>query len=113
MREKCQVPPLCYDFSNVGKYLAQPDVVSYLGVQGHKWTDCNHAVAVEFELAGDWMHNYQTQIPDQLADGIRVLLYVYQHSRFLLRGVRVMGRHRFSPLDATVLLFRYAGDQGL
>lgn len=76
MREKCQVPPLCYDFSNVGKYLAQPDVVSYLGVQGHKWTDCNHAVAVEFELAGDWMHNYQTQIPDQLADGIRVLLYV-------------------------------------
>jgi cathepsin A (carboxypeptidase C) len=24
---------------------------------------------------GDWMHNYQTQIPEQLADGIRVLIY--------------------------------------
>jgi carboxypeptidase C (cathepsin A) len=30
---------------------------------------------VEFELAGDWMHNYQTKIPDQLAAGIRVLMY--------------------------------------
>ena len=46
-----------------------------LGVKGHKWSDCNHVVAIEFELAGDWMHNFQNQIPDQLADGIRVLMY--------------------------------------
>ena len=45
MREKCKVPPLCYDFSNVGKYLSRPEVVSALGVSGHKWSDCNRAVA--------------------------------------------------------------------
>jgi len=76
MREKCKVPPLCYDFSNVGVYLARPEVQAALGVDGkHKWKDCNHAVALEFELAGDWMHSFQTKLPEQLAGGIRVLIY--------------------------------------
>jgi len=75
MREKCAVPPLCYDFSNVATYLKKPDVMKELGVTGRKWKDCNHAVAMAFELSGDWMHNFQTQIPDQLAAGIRVLIY--------------------------------------
>ena len=66
MRVKCAVPPLCYDFSNVAKYLAIPSVQSALGVTGHKWADCNHAVAVGFELGGDWMHDFETMIPDQL-----------------------------------------------
>ena len=26
MREKCKVPPLCYDFSNVATYLKRKDV---------------------------------------------------------------------------------------
>ena len=75
MRIKCAVPPLCYDFSNVATYLARPEVVAYLGVAGHKWQDCNHAVAIAFELGGDWMHDYEQDIPDQLAAGIRVLMY--------------------------------------
>merc|ERR1740117_1579693 len=75
MRIKCAKPPLCYDFSNVGKYLAIPAVQAALGVTGHKWSSCNHAVAIAFELSGDWMHSYQQMIPDQLAAGIRVLLY--------------------------------------
>lgn len=28
-----------------------------------------------FELSGDWMQSYQQLLPDQLADGIRVLIY--------------------------------------
>jgi len=75
MRIKCEVPPLCYDFSNVGVYLARPEVKAALGVGDHRWTDCNHAVALEFELAGDWMHSFQTKLPEQLAGGIRVLMY--------------------------------------
>ena len=75
MRVPCAVPPLCYDFSNVGTYLARPEVQAALGVTGQKWKDCNHAVALEFELSGDWMHNFQTMIPDQLESGIRVLIY--------------------------------------
>lgn len=32
MREKCKVPPLCYNFSNVAAYLARADVRQTLGV---------------------------------------------------------------------------------
>ena len=76
MREQCAVPPLCYDFSNVGTYLERPEVKAALGVDPkRKWSDCNRGVAIGFELDGDWMHNFQTKIPDQLAAGIRVLIY--------------------------------------
>ena len=75
MRIKCAKPPLCYDFSHVGTYLARPDVQSALGVAGHEWSDCNRGVALGFELDGDWMHAYETMVPDQLHAGIRVLLY--------------------------------------
>lgn len=75
MRIKCAKPPLCYDFSNVGTYLARDDVKAALGVEGHKWSSCNHAVTLPFELGGDWMHEFEDQIPDQLAGGIRVLFY--------------------------------------
>merc|ERR1711918_305165 len=73
MREKCAKPPLCYDFSNVGTYLDRPEVRAALGVGKRTWSDCNHAVAMEFELAGDWMHDFQSMIPDQLENDIRVL----------------------------------------
>jgi len=75
MREKCKVPPLCYDFNNVQTYLDMDSVKEQLGTQGHKWADCNRAVAMAFELSGDWMKDYQQLIPDMLADGIRVLIY--------------------------------------
>jgi len=76
MRVKCAVPPLCYDFSNVAKYLERPDVKAALGVPaGRHWADCNRAVALSFELSGDWMQSFETKIPDQLASGIQVLIY--------------------------------------
>ena len=74
-------------------------VQATLGVTGHKWcalsrtstvltcythfclclradrSDCNHGVAIGFELGGDWMQSYQQMLPDQLAAGIRVLMY--------------------------------------
>ena len=75
MREKCAKPPLCYDFSNVGVYLKKPEVQAALGVKGRTWSDCNRAVALAFELAGDWMQDFETMIPDQLNAGIKVLIY--------------------------------------
>lgn len=74
MRIKCAKPPLCYDFSNVATFLDRPEVKQTLGVT-KKWSDCNHAVAMAFELAGDWMHSFETMLPDQLNSGIRVLIY--------------------------------------
>lgn len=76
MRIKCAKPPLCYDFSNVGTYLERPEVLSAIGVDSkHKWSSCNKLVTIGFELAGDWMKSYQQMIPDQLNDGIKVLIY--------------------------------------
>jgi cathepsin A (carboxypeptidase C) len=122
MRIPCEVPPLCYDFSNQAVFLAREDVQAALGVTGHKWQDCNkagnlavgstththntrslslthapslslahshalsfspplpslsciHTVTIQFELSGDEMRNFQTMIPDQLAAGIKVLMY--------------------------------------
>ena len=40
MREKCEVPPLCYDFSQVGTYLKRPEVVSYVSYNHIKRTHC-------------------------------------------------------------------------
>lgn len=75
MRIPCEVPGLCYDFSNVAKYLARPEVLEYLGIdKDHAaWSDCNMAVNMMFR--GDWMKNYQQQLPEMLSDGIRVLIY--------------------------------------
>lgn len=75
MRIDCEFPPLCYDFSNVDTFLAQPRVQQILGVTGQKWQDCNKAVTLAFVLSGDEIHHFQQTIPDQLNDGIRVMMY--------------------------------------
>jgi len=75
MRVKCAKPPLCYDFSGVGKFLGRKDVREKLGIRSDAgaWESCNFKVNHMFQ--GDWMKDYQTQIPDLLAHGIRVLIY--------------------------------------
>jgi cathepsin A (carboxypeptidase C) len=74
MREKCVVPPLCYDFSNVQKYLQRDDVRKILGARG-RWADCSKAVTVRFELSGDYLKNYQQLLPELLEAGVRMLIY--------------------------------------
>ena len=75
MRVKCAKPPLCYDFSGVGKFLERPEVRTALNIRtdAGEWQSCNFNVNRAF--MGDWMKNYQYQIPDLLAHGIRVLIY--------------------------------------
>ena len=53
-------------FDNVATYLKRPEVLSALGVDPkHAWSDCNRVVALEFELTGDWMHDFETMLPEQ------------------------------------------------
>ena len=76
MRVKCAKPPLCYDFSAVATYLDRDDVREALGVsKARKWSDCSRSVTLLFELAGDYMKDYQQMIPDLIEDGIRYLIY--------------------------------------
>mmetsp|Transcript_23277 Transcript_23277/g.69716 ORF Transcript_23277/g.69716 Transcript_23277/m.69716 type:complete len:434 (+) Transcript_23277:141-1442(+) len=75
MRLKCEVPPLCYDFSNVATYLDRDDVRAALGVGDRRWVDCSKTVAIRFELSGDYMKDYQQMLPEMLEAGIRMLIY--------------------------------------
>jgi len=72
MREECEVPPLCYDFSNIETYLNQEKVRKYLGAT-KRYTSCDKSVQIG--LIGDFMVNSQQLIPDLLHSGIDVLIY--------------------------------------
>jgi carboxypeptidase C (cathepsin A) len=72
MRERCKVPPLCYDFSNIDTFLNTPRVKAYLNVT-KRWTSCDKGVQIG--MLGDFMRSYQDFIPDLLAGGIKVLVY--------------------------------------
>jgi hypothetical protein len=77
----CEVPPLCYDFSDVDKLMADPAVKKALNVNPKAtWTECNYAV--HMNLMGDWMTNFATDVPSILASGgathrRTVLLFVF------------------------------------
>eukprot|EP01064_Diplonema_japonicum_P037449 TRINITY_DN875_c0_g8_i1.p1 TRINITY_DN875_c0_g8~~TRINITY_DN875_c0_g8_i1.p1 ORF type:complete len:448 (+),score=145.26 TRINITY_DN875_c0_g8_i1:54-1397(+) len=73
IREKCQVPPLCYNMTNIDKFLNTPSTQDALGVKRQKWESCNMQVNQQF--AADWMKSYQGMVPDLLANNIRVLIY--------------------------------------
>jgi cathepsin A (carboxypeptidase C) len=74
IREKCKVPPLCYDFTDVKTFLGQPHVLDALGVRpGIEWQSCNFTVNAAFQ--DDWMQSYADAVPPLLANGTRVMIY--------------------------------------
>jgi len=75
IRIPCEMPPLCYNFSLVDAFLAQPYVIEALGVAGHSWVDCNRFVDLLLVFAGDWMLNFADDVPLLLANGVNVLVY--------------------------------------
>lgn len=72
VREKCKVPPLCYDFSGIDKFLNRADVQSQLGVST-TWGECSRMVNLLFQR--DFMRSYHKLIPPMLSKGIKVLIY--------------------------------------
>lgn len=73
IRRKCDVPPLCYNMSNVDYFIARDDVIDALGVRGRKWVACN--MIVHTLLVGDWLTNLGTEISLLLTKGVNVLVY--------------------------------------
>ena len=74
IREACEVPPMCYDFSVADTFLNRDDVRQVLGVEGRKWKDCN--MLVHTFLLGDWMTNLMPQIAQILDESdVEVLVY--------------------------------------
>lgn len=73
IRKPCSVPPLCYDFSNMDKFIARKDVRAILGVGDRSWEDCN--MTVHTFMLGDWLLNLQPNVVSLLAGGVKVLVY--------------------------------------
>ena len=75
IRIPCEVPGLCYNFSNIHLFFNRVDVQKSLGVydQNITWSSCNFQVNGMFN--NDWMQRFDTEIPDLLNNGIRVLIY--------------------------------------
>jgi len=73
IRLPCSDPPLCYNFSLVDDFLARPDVIAALGVQGRSWSECNNAVHTA--LLGDWMLNLIDDVVYLIEQGIFVFVY--------------------------------------
>lgn len=78
IRIPCEVPGLCYNFSNVETFLADPQVLEQLHVRvgadaSSAWEECNYDVNSDF--SPDWMVGYQGYVKDLLEGGIPVLIY--------------------------------------
>ena len=74
IREPCDTPPLCYDFSQSDTFLNSAEVQKTLGVTGRKYVECNQMVHTY--LLGDWMTNLMPQVAEILdKSDVEVLVY--------------------------------------
>ncbi|XP_057530574.1 serine carboxypeptidase-like [Amaranthus tricolor] len=76
VRKKCE-GTLCYDFSNMEKFLNQESVKTALGVQDINFLSCSPAVYKAMLV--DWMRNLDVGIPALLEDGIQLLVYAGEY----------------------------------
>jgi len=69
---KCE-GQLCYDFTDADKFLNMASTRKALGVGDREWVGCN--MDVYADMIGDWLHNFDTIIPEMMADGVRTMIY--------------------------------------
>ncbi|EEF40747.1 Serine carboxypeptidase, putative [Ricinus communis] len=76
IRKKCK-GSLCYDFSNMEKFLNQKSVRDALGVGDIDSVSCSPTVYQAMLM--DWMRNLEAGIPALLEDGIQLLVYAGEY----------------------------------
>ncbi|GMN50992.1 hypothetical protein TIFTF001_020143 [Ficus carica] len=76
IRKEC-VGSLCYDFSNLEKFLNQKSVRATLGVGDIEFVSCSQTVYQAMLL--DWMRNLEVGIPALLEDGVKLLVYAGEY----------------------------------
>ncbi|KAF6140298.1 hypothetical protein GIB67_000346, partial [Kingdonia uniflora] len=76
IRKEC-VGDLCYDFSNLDKFLNQKSVRGSLGVGDIEFVSCSPTVYQAMLM--DWMRNLEVGIPALLEDGIKMLIYAGEY----------------------------------
>ncbi|KAL7560293.1 hypothetical protein ACA910_016591 [Epithemia clementina (nom. ined.)] len=76
IRIPCEVPPLCYDQSNIEQWLNLPSTKQALGVDpkhSHSWDTCNFGINMKFH--SDWMHDFSKDVAELLDAGYPALIY--------------------------------------
>ncbi|QCE07900.1 serine carboxypeptidase-like [Vigna unguiculata] len=76
IRKKCE-GSLCYDFSNLEKFLQLESVREALGVGDIAFVSCSSTVYQAMLV--DWMRNLEVGIPALLEDGINMLVYAGEY----------------------------------
>ncbi|KAL9165676.1 hypothetical protein ABFS82_06G186400 [Erythranthe guttata] len=76
IRKKCE-GSLCYDFSNLEKFLNQKSVRSAIGVGDIEFVSCSTSVYQAMLM--DWMRNLEVGIPALLEDGVKLLIYAGEY----------------------------------
>ena len=76
IRKKCE-GSLCYDFSNMEKFLNLKSVRDALGVGDIDFVSCS--TTVYQAMLVDWMRNLEVGIPSLLEDGINLLVYAGEY----------------------------------
>ncbi|XP_059456068.1 serine carboxypeptidase-like [Corylus avellana] len=76
IRKKCE-GSLCYDFSNMEKFLNQKSVRDALEVGDLDFVSCSPTVYQAMLV--DWMRNLEVGIPTLLEDGINLLVYAGEY----------------------------------
>ncbi|XP_010543556.1 PREDICTED: serine carboxypeptidase-like 49 [Tarenaya hassleriana] len=76
IRKKCE-GSLCYDFSNMEKFLNLEPVRESLGVGDIEFVSCSPTVYQAMLM--DWMRNLEVGIPKLLEDGIKLLVYAGEY----------------------------------
>jgi cathepsin A (carboxypeptidase C) len=77
IRKKCEVPPLCYDFSAVTDWLNKESTMKALGVDTdhvHRWESCNYGINMKFHT--DWMKDFSPFVLD-LLDKAKIPVLIY------------------------------------
>ncbi|KAG9441736.1 hypothetical protein H6P81_017590 [Aristolochia fimbriata] len=76
VRKQCE-GDLCYDFSNMDKFLNQKSVRAALGVGDIDFVSCSPTVYQA--MLTDWMRNLEVGIPALVEDGIKMLVYAGEY----------------------------------
>lgn len=76
IRKNCE-GSLCYDFSNMERFLNEKSVRDALGVGNIDFISCSSTVYEAMMM--DWMRNLEVGIPALLEDGINVLIYAGEY----------------------------------
>lgn len=76
IRKEC-IGSLCYDFSNMEKFLNLKSVRNALGVGSINFVSCSPSVYQA--MLTDWMRDLEVGIPDLVDNGVKLLVYAGEY----------------------------------